>query len=118
MSIIFYEPIGWAQLLLIALTAYQGTKQYIMAKNGIAISNSFVIPLGVMCLIFGLIGFFVQLRQAFEAIEIAGDLSPQIIAGGIKQAYDFPILGLIGLGISYAFKYINSNIVHTEINQQ
>ncbi|MDH5381531.1 MAG: hypothetical protein OEW75_11795 [Cyclobacteriaceae bacterium] len=105
--------IAISQYLIIAGILFYGIKQYILFKKGHETNKSYVIPLGALCLIFGFIGLFITMKEAFNSIEAAGDISPQIVAHSISAAYDYPILGLIGLALSYAFKFINSEIQST-----
>ena len=99
------------QFLLSLRIIFLGIRQYILARDGKPINKSYVVPLGALCLVIGFLGFFIQVKQTFEAIEVAGDISPQIVASGIKDGYDFPIIGFIGLGLSYAFRFINSQMI-------
>lgn len=44
---------------------------------------------------FGFLGTVVGMVQAFDAIEAAGDISPSLVAGGIKVALITTVFGLI-----------------------
>ena len=44
---------------------------------------------------FGFLGTVVGMVQAFDAIEVAGDISPTVVAGGMKVALLTTIFGLI-----------------------
>ncbi|MDI6832702.1 MAG: MotA/TolQ/ExbB proton channel family protein, partial [Bacteroidales bacterium] len=49
--------------------------------------------------------------SAFDAIEIAGDISPTIVAGGMKVALLTTVFGLIvGIILQIFFNYIVSQI--------
>ena len=50
------------------------------------------IALGPM---LGFLGTVIGMVQAFDAIEVAGDISPSLVAGGIKVALITTIGGLI-----------------------
>ncbi len=106
----FHSPIAAFQYALIILIVILGIRQYDISRKGGKINKSFVVPLGAICLIIGFLGLILQVKQAFEAIEVAGDISPQIVASGIKAGYDYPIMGLVGIAISYAFRFINSSM--------
>jgi hypothetical protein len=105
------SSIALFQYLFLLAILVLGIRQYVLTRQGIYVNKYFVIPLGVLCLILGFVGLFVHIKQAFALIDAAGDISPRIVAQGIKDAYDYPILGLIGLALSYAFKFINSNML-------
>jgi biopolymer transport protein ExbB len=54
------------------------------------------ITLGIaLAPMLGFLGTVVGMVQAFDAIEIAGDISPSLVAGGIKVALLTTIFGLI-----------------------
>jgi len=60
--------------------------------------------LGFMCTVVGIIG-------AFDQIQAAGDISPTIVAGGIKVALLTTLMGLIAAVILQLFyNYIISKI--------
>jgi hypothetical protein len=65
------------------------------------------VPLGAAATVFGFIGMFNQYIDVFKAIELAGDISPSIIASGYGSGGSYPILGLLSLAVSYVFRYIN-----------
>lgn len=65
----------------------------------------------------GFLGTVVGMIQAFDAIEIAGDISPALVAGGIKVALLTTVFGLIVAMILQVFyNYIITKVddlVHT-----
>lgn len=59
----------------------------------------------------GFLGTVVGMIQAFEKIEAAGDLSPSIVAGGIKVALLTTVFGLIvAMVLQVFYNYIVSKI--------
>ncbi|MCF8378655.1 MAG: MotA/TolQ/ExbB proton channel family protein [Bacteroidales bacterium] len=62
---------------------------------------SFLKTGGVIALVTGFLGQMVGLHYAFTAIEAAGDVSPSILAGGLKVSMIAPIYGLLIFLISY-----------------
>jgi biopolymer transport protein ExbB len=49
--------------------------------------------------------------QAFDAIEAAGDISPQVVAGGMKVALITTVGGLIvGMVLQVLYNYLVSKI--------
>jgi len=43
----------------------------------------------------GFLGTVIGMIQAFDAIEVAGDISPSLVAGGIKVALITTVFGLL-----------------------
>lgn len=69
---------------------------------------SLFIALGPM---LGFFGTVVGMIGAFDAIEAAGDISPQIVAGGIKVALLTTVAGLIvGMILQIFYNYLVSKI--------
>ncbi|MGB4655704.1 MAG: MotA/TolQ/ExbB proton channel family protein [Bacteroidales bacterium] len=59
----------------------------------------------------GFLGTVVGMVQAFDAIEIAGDISPTIVAGGMKIALITTVFGLIvAIILQIFYNYIISKI--------
>ncbi|MCC5921125.1 MAG: MotA/TolQ/ExbB proton channel family protein [Cyclobacteriaceae bacterium] len=50
---------------------------------------------GLFALILGILGQFIGLYAAFEAIEIAGDVPPTLLAAGLKVSSITTIYGLL-----------------------
>jgi len=62
--------------------------------------NSFIIMFGSLALIFGILGQAIGMFGAFAAIQQAGDISPGLIAGGIRVSMIAPLYGMIVFIIS------------------
>jgi len=73
-----------------AVVAYGGVQMGLLEKNVSWISLFIALApmLGFMGTVIGMIG-------AFDAIEIAGDISPSLVAGGIKVALITTVTGLV-----------------------
>ncbi|HMB91856.1 MAG TPA: MotA/TolQ/ExbB proton channel family protein [Rhodothermales bacterium] len=56
--------------------------------------------LGLFCFFWGLLSQAVGLYQMLSAVEAAGDVSPALLAGGLKVSLIAPIFGLIILVVS------------------
>jgi len=64
-----------------------------------------------MAPMLGFLGTVVGMVQAFDAIEIAGDISPTLVAGGIKVALLTTIFGLIvAMLLQVFYNYIISKV--------
>ena len=60
---------------------------------------------------FGFLGTVVGMVQAFDDIEIAGDISPTVVAGGMKVALLTTIFGLIvAIILQIFYNYILTKI--------
>lgn len=51
--------------------------------------------LGSLALAWGILGSIIGLIGAFDAIEAVGNVSPPILAGGLKVALLCPLFGLV-----------------------
>ena len=65
------------------------------------------VPLGAAAVAFGFLGHFRGASQALDAIEAAGDISPSLLANALGHSGSYPVLGLLCLGLSFVFKYLN-----------
>lgn len=69
---------------------------------------SLFISLGPM---LGFFGTVIGMVQAFDAIEAAGDISPQVVAGGMKIALITTVGGLIvGMILQILYNYLVSKV--------
>jgi biopolymer transport protein ExbB len=60
---------------------------------------------------FGFMGTIVGMIDAFDSIQAAGDISPVMVAGGIKVALLTTLLGLISACIlQFFYNYLISKI--------
>jgi len=88
------------------VVAYGGVQTSLLEKGLIWIA--LFIALGPM---LGFLGTVIGMVQAFDAIEVAGDISPSLVAGGIKVALITTIGGLIVAMILQVFyNYSSSKI--------
>lgn len=68
---------------------------------------------------FGFLGTVVGMVEAFDAIQAAGDISPSLVAGGIKVALLTTVAGLMGaillqVGYNYVVSKIDRLVVDME----
>jgi len=63
-------------------------------------SLNYVRELGLLGLALGILGQLIGLFEAFKAIEIIGDVSPALLAGGLKVSSITTLYGLLGFIIS------------------
>ena len=89
-----------------AVVSYGGVEMGKLEKGLIWIS--LFISLGPM---LGFFGTVVGMVQAFDDIQAAGDISPQVVAGGMKVALITTVGGLIvGMVLQVLYNYLVSKI--------
>ncbi len=83
-------------------------------KNRFDTNCSLIRGIGLFGLIFGILGQLIGLYEAFEAIQQIGDISPALVAGGLKISmittlYGFVIF-LIAQLIWLVFQYTKKEV--------
>jgi len=61
----------------------------------------YIKSLGLLALVIGMLGQFIGLFIAFEVVSMSPDISPAIMAGGVKVSMITSIYGMIIFVISY-----------------
>lgn len=72
----------------------------------------YIKSIGLFALIVGILGQLIGLMMAFQAIEMAGDISPRLLVGGLKVSMITTMYGmtiyvisfLIWFGLSFKLK--------------
>lgn len=77
-------------LIIIALLIRGFIKAEARSKTITLVSS-----ISLFVLVWGFLGQMLGLISAFDAIEAAGDISPSILAGGLKVAILSPLFGMI-----------------------
>jgi biopolymer transport protein ExbB/TolQ len=62
---------------------------------------SYIKSVGLFALVVGILGQMVGLFSAFQAIEMAGDVSPSLMAGGFKVSMITTLYGFLIYVISF-----------------
>jgi biopolymer transport protein ExbB len=89
-----------------SIVSYGGVEMARLERGLIWVS--LFISLGPM---LGFFGTVIGMVQAFDAIEAAGDISPQVVAGGMKTALITTVGGLIvGMVLQTFYNYLVSKI--------
>jgi biopolymer transport protein ExbB len=89
-----------------AVTSYGGV-QMARLENNLTWIGLFI----ALAPSFGFLGTVVGMVQAFDAIEVAGDISPTVVAGGMKVALLTTIFGLIvAIILQIFYNYILTKI--------
>lgn len=97
-----------------AITAY-GSIEMSFLERGLVWLSLFI----ALAPMFGFLGTVVGMVAAFDAIEAAGDISPSLVAGGIKVALLTTVAGLIAaiilqIGYNYCISKIDRLVVDME----
>ena len=93
------------------VVAYGGVQTSLLEKGLVWIA--LFIALGPM---LGFLGTVIGMVQAFDAIEVAGDISPSLVAGGIKVALITTIGGLIVAMILQVFYNYSVSKIDSIVN--
>ncbi|MHA7111124.1 MotA/TolQ/ExbB proton channel family protein [Sunxiuqinia elliptica] len=62
-----------------------------VTKSGVGL----ILLFGSLAVVTGLLGQAIGLMMAFSAIQVAGDVSPALLAGGLRVSLIAPVYGLI-----------------------
>jgi biopolymer transport protein ExbB/TolQ len=87
MSVVTIWGIG--MLVFTALKVVHFFVQEKVTKNGLGL----ILLFGSLAIVTGFLGQAIGLIAAFDAIEVAGDISPSLIAGGLKVSMIVPVYG-------------------------
>ena len=89
-----------------AVTSYGGVQMARLENN-----MTWIALFIALALSFGFLGTVVGMVQAFDDIEVAGDISPTVVAGGMKVALLTTIFGLIvAIILQIFYNYILTKI--------
>ena len=89
-----------------AVTSYGGV-QMARLENNLTWIGLFI----ALAPSFGFLGTVVGMVQAFDDIEVAGDISPTVVAGGMKVALLTTIFGLVvAIILQIFYNYILAEI--------
>lgn len=92
-----------------------GSVQMSLMENGLSWISLFI----SMAPNLGFLGTVIGMVQAFDAIERAGDISPNIVAGGMKVALITTVCGLIvAMILQIFYNYILSRIDALSIDME
>ncbi len=84
-----------------------GSVQMSQMENGLSWIQLFI----TLAPMLGFLGTVIGMVQAFDAIQAAGDISPNVVAGGIKVALITTIAGLIvAIILQLFYNYIVSKV--------
>ncbi|HAF29502.1 MAG TPA: hypothetical protein DCG75_10685 [Bacteroidales bacterium] len=73
--------------------------------------NSLILFIGSFAFLFGLLGQVIGLSQALQAIQAAGDISPALMAGGLRVSLLAPLYGFVLFLISGIIWFVYRNLL-------
>ncbi|MBN2731574.1 MAG: MotA/TolQ/ExbB proton channel family protein [Balneolaceae bacterium] len=107
---LFYEGglfMGILTLLLLVILSIAVYRAIQISKNDVNYETTFrqrltyIKSLGIFTLVMGILGQLLGLYQAFSVIEQAGNISPAILAGGLKVSLIPTLYGIVIFLLSY-----------------
>jgi flagellar motor component MotA len=91
-------------LIILAMAVYrliQITRDNVTHETSFRHQLTYIKSIGLFSLVFGILAQLMGLYQAFSAIEEVGNISPALLAGGLKVSMITTIYGIIIFLISY-----------------
>lgn len=79
--------------------------------------NSWILFLGSFGFLLGIFGQMIGLFQAMRAVENAGDISPALIAGGLKVSLIAPLYGFALLLVSGIAWFVLRKIIQNSASR-
>ncbi len=97
---------GLLTIIFIAMLAVAGINGFLLFNEKISGETAvrkigYIKSVGLFGLVVGVLGQLIGLYSAFQAIEIVQDISPSMLAGGLKVSMITTLYGLMIFIISY-----------------
>jgi len=80
-------------------------------ENKLKKQNSIILFIGSFAFLFGLLGQIIGLYSALQAIQAAHDISPALMAGGLRVSSIAPLYGLVLFLISGVIWFVYRNLL-------
>jgi len=77
-------------LILVLILIVKG----LLKKGNLEKTTSLISSIALFAIVWGFLGQIIGLISAFDAIEAAGDISPTVLAGGLKVSALSPAFGM------------------------
>lgn len=87
---VFMYPLALMLILILVLFIFALTK-----KQNVQKSSSLISSISLFAIAWGFLGQIIGLMGAFEAIELVANISPTVMAAGLKISFLAPVFGLI-----------------------
>jgi len=108
---LFMGMLSIVLLIVLVLTVVNG-RAIITGKNYKGVSSiTYIKSLGLFGLVLGMLGQFIGMFQAFKIIGSGMEISPSILASGLKVSSITNIYGMIIFLISYILWFMLSTLV-------
>lgn len=96
-------------IFIAGMGLWQSIRMHLQHKSGFLLHS--LVPLGMVALAFSFIGLIKSYTTAFELADSTGEmtkieLAHTVVHGSLNGA-PYMILGLLCLGLTYFFKYLN-----------
>ena len=91
-------------LIILAMAAFrfiQISRGHMEHETSFRQQLTYIKSIGLFSLVFGILAQMMGLYQAFSAIEQVGNISPALLAGGLKVSMISTIYGLVIFLLSY-----------------
>ena len=85
----FMYPLFFIIILLLILVV-----KGFLQKGSIEKTISLISSIALFAIVWGFLGQIIGLIGAFDSIEAVGDVSPAVLAGGLKIAFLAPVFGM------------------------
>jgi hypothetical protein len=85
----FMYPLFFIIILLLILVV-----KGFLQKGSVDKTISLISSIALFAIVWGFLGQIIGLIGAFDAIESVGDVSPAVLAGGLKVAFLAPVFGM------------------------
>lgn len=88
-------PFFMYPLLLILILVFILIVKGFLKKGNVEKTMSLIGSIALFAIVWGFLGQIIGLIGAFDSIEAAGDISPGVLAGGMKVGFLPPVFGLV-----------------------
>ena len=85
----FMYPLFFIIILLLILIV-----KGFLQKGSVEKTISLISSIALFAIVWGFLGQIIGLIGAFDSIEAVGDVSPAVLAGGLKIAFLAPVFGM------------------------
>ena len=85
----FMYPLLFILILIIVLIV-----KGFLEKGSVEKTKSLISSIALFAIVWGFLGQIIGLIGAFDAIEAIGEVSPAMLAGGLKVAFLAPVFGM------------------------
>ena len=103
--------IMWVVVIILAVRFLIQFKKGENSMKQLTRQNEIILFIGSFVFLFGVLGQVIGLFGAFEIIQNVGEMSPSLIAGGLKISSIAPIYGLVLFLVSGVIWFVFRNMI-------